>query len=483
MFQKQITDFDIDNAYTALSQINEHYFRNYQVLSEPIKNKKFTQNINLQALVKPQFNNCDFISSNFIGMGLSSSFFVKSNLKNCNIDNSNLKFSSFIMSDIKNSFIKSTSFDNVTFDTCKIINCDIVGCCFENTIFSKNILNCLRIKYCDFEGAILNDVKIINSDLSKIGLNFVELNNVYIENVIFPLIDMFHCYNGLQLISKFSDSIFLKIENDTISGKECLMHLDALLCFFYSKKDFMAVSNIYIFVGEHENAYFNIINGLKYSLEKKDFKMIHSLCKLASNNNFFTRKQLQDFYNLLQSDDIISQLSCYEYRYFVNEMKEIKDLLINMPFGMPQLIIEIDTNILADDYKNLSSMHKEIDRIIDTYLPQSNKYLSIRHNSPNIIEVFISDVLPNLVVFAGYFSAIMLGTTKIIKEIQTIIKNNKELKGVELDNLIKEQELEKKKIDLKKEKNNNDNINKISYYINTNLNIIPELRQNTYYKD
>lgn len=171
-------------------------------------------------------------------------------------------------------------------------------------------------------------------------------------------------------------------------------------------------------------------------------------------------------------------------------MAEIKNMLIDKPFKMPQAVIKIYTNIQPDDYNSLSILLQQIDQIINTKLPQSIKHISLRHNSPDVLELFVSESLPNLLLFIGCFSSIVMGTTQIIKSIQNTVKNHKEIIGIELDNLIKKQELEKLKLENLERStsqgnisNKNDRVEKITYYINTDINLSPELRQKSYKKN
>ena len=489
MRKDEITKLEIDNAQICLTQLNKDFFDNYQVFSEPITGHIFSGNTVIPSFLKARFEQCNFLSTELVGIAGTNSIFDICQLKNCNITNSNYKFSGFFSSSIENSIIKNSCFEDVIFDKADFIKCNVEGCAFTNSIISQTKLESLSINYCDFEGSLLRNVQLNNIDFSMDGFNYVEFDNVSIKNTVFPFADIFHCFNGLELLSKYANDIILSFQNDeTISGNRCLDLLDVFLVFFHSKNDFMAVANIYIYRGETEKAYWSILNGLKNGLKRKDFKLIFNLCKLASYNSFFTKKQLRDFYVLLQSDIVVSHLNVYEYKYYLEKMNKIKSLLIDNPFGMPQLVIEISTDILPDDYENLKKLIQRIDKIVETQLPQANKYLSLRHNSPDVLEIFLSESLPNLLLFAGYFSTILLGTTKIIKELQTIVKNHKEIEGIELDNLIKKIELEQKKLETNDKENKktlypgNSHIDKITYHIETNINIPSDLRQNTYYK-
>lgn len=490
LLQLGITQYDIDSAQEFLYNINQEYFEKYITYSSPIENQIFNSDNDISTFIKPVFLQCQFFAPNFNGIVGENSSFQENEFYNCNIQNANFRFANFSDCKFYDTYINNSSLEDIEFNNNELRNCKFHGCSWSSSYLKDCLISNLNTKFCNFEGAVLSNITIINTNFLNTGFNYVEFDNVVIDNVVFPFIDFFHTFNGLTLLYKNSKKILFEFTNTNqkLSGEKCLKDLDVFLVYFYSKKDYFATANICIYMGKQEEAYYNIVNGLRNGLKKKDFKLILNLCKLASFNCFFSKKQLQDFYKLLQSDEVINNLSTYEYKYYLTEMVQIKNLLIDNPFGMPQICIEIKTVIQPDDYNSLNLLLKKIDFTAELQLPQSSKYLTLRHNSPDILEIFLSDTLPNLFIFLGSLSTILFGSTKVIKEIQGIVKTHKEIKGINLDNLIKEQELEKLKTENNKAKEDRSNmvpiinqVEKISYSIKTSISLPSDLRQNTYY--
>ncbi len=487
----EITQYDIESAQEFLYNINWDYFKNYVTYSSPIENQVFNSDNDISTFIKPVFVHCQFLAPNFNGIVGENSSFHADEFYNCDIQNANFRYADFSNCKFQDTCITNSSLEDIEFSNNELRNCMFHGCSWSGSYIKDCLISDLNSKFCNFDGSVLSNITIVNTNFLNTGFNYVEFNNVTIDNVVFPLIDFFHTFNGLTLLYKNSKKIFFEFTNSNqkMSGEECLEDLEVFLVYFYSKNDYFATANICIYMGKQEDAYYNIVNGLKNGLEKKDFKLILNLCKLASYNCFFSKKQLQDFYKLLQSDKVVNNLSAFEYRYYLTEMVQIRNFLIDNPFGMPQICIEVNTTIQPDDYDSLNLLLKKIDFAADLQLPQSSKYLTLRHNSPDVLEIFLSDTLPNLFVFLGCLSTLLFGSTKVIKEIQEIVKTHKEIKGINLDNLIKEQDLEKLKNENNKtqeDRNDMTNINlyqveKISYSIKTSINLPPDLRQNTYY--
>lgn len=481
--------WDIDHAQEYFYQIDKHYFENYSVFPTPIKNRMFHPTDDFSNMTKFHFVDCIFFNPNLNGIPGGNSVFQNDRFYKCQIKNANFHYSSFSECTLFHVSIADSSMEDTEFNCNKLVNCRFSGCSWSNSYFKNCVISNLTTEYCDFDSAVLSDVTIANTNFLSTGFNYVEFSHVIIKKVVFPLIDFFHTFNGLDLLSEYTDNISFETgySAQTISGEKCLEDMDIFLAYFCGKNDYFAIATILIYQSKQSDAYNCIIVGLRKGLQTKNFKLILNLCKLASRNCFFSKKQLQDFYNLLQSESVSQHLSAYEYKYYLKEMTDIRNLLIDNPFGMPQICIEISTTIQPDDYTSLNHLLKEIDFAADIGLPQASKYLTLRHNSPDVLEVFLSDILPNLFIFLGMISSVLFGTTKVISELQKTIKTHKEIKGIDLDNLIKEQELIKIKRENQNKKINDQSpenlykVEKISYTINTNVNIPSDLRKNTYH--
>jgi hypothetical protein len=170
---------------------------------------------------------------------------------------------------------------------------------------------------------------------------------------------------------------------------------------------------------------------------KKDFKEIKYLCKLASNNLFFSKKQLMELYALLNNKNIIEDMTYPEYRNYLDEMEGIKRLLVDNPYNLPQTKIVIETDIDYSDTKNVSRVIENINKAYSLVSEQSSTYLSIRHNSPDIFEFFLSN---NDVILNNTFIVlviIMLGVNnqvvEFIKGLSEIAKNALEIYLLKLE--------------------------------------------------
>lgn len=423
------TDFtihEIEHAKSILEKRDPLRFSDDDQYYSHRKNCTLDINYDGSKVRHGDFQEVVFEHTNFIGTAGANTSFKNCDFYGCMIKNAGLRSSNFgncnfFLKDGKGVLI-NTSFDNSIFDSVSFIDHTIEGCSFVNIIMNSCKIIDLDIRYCDFEDSIISHTEFKNMDFSHVGFNYVEFISPIIKNVIFPYFDMIHSFYGLEMIEKNQNDVYIKFADaaDMISGTEYLKELPDILPYFSQKKDYFALANICIFLGKQQEAYQYVLMGLRYSLIKKEFKTIRYLCQLASYNHFFTQKQLNSFYDLLQSHELIAKMNTYEYKIFLHEMNDIKRMLVDNPFGNPQVIITLYTNIQPDDYISLGHLLETIDNIIDAESPHSNKYLSLRHNSPDILELFISDNLQNLIMLVSALGALFFGTTKFIKELQTI---------------------------------------------------------------
>lgn len=186
-------------------------------------------------------------------------------------------------------------------------------------------------------------------------------------------------------------------------------------------------------MGNQDEALKYLLQGLKYNLLHKDFRIIKYLCKLASLNYFFTKKQLRSLYDVLYSNSLIAELNHHEYQLYLKEMDDIKKILVDNPFSSPQMIISIKTEIKANNYLYISKVLEVIQNTMMQCIPQGSSYISIRKNSPPIFEIFASDNLLQLYDFYLKLSSVLLGATGIYKKFQERVEHNQNLKTKRID--------------------------------------------------
>lgn len=400
---------------------------------------------------------CTFNNITFNGTDGISSLLFDCTLKGCEINNAGLNMSDFTQTRFipseKKTKINNSSFTDSNFMDSLFYKVQAKGCSFQNSTFEHAKIDDCTFECCNFENAKFINTSFNNVDLTTVCIDFAEFDNVKVCDTKFSFWGILWSFGGLKTIKKYENSVKLGLPNSTeyIIGSDFLNQLEQIEAHFYYKKDFFSLANINIYLGKQEKAFFYIRDGLLYNLQIKNFRMIKYLCKLASNNHFFSKKQLSQLYYALQSNEIISCMTSFEYKVYMNEMFGIKKLLIDNPFGQPQIVIRISTNIDDDEYDSLSELLGYLEKVISKNSAQSSHYLTLRHNSPFYLELFNSDNLTNLY---SLLIDLIIGIWGCIPQINALLSafiNIKKLKSddSELTRKIKESELQLKREELK----------------------------------
>ena len=426
------------------------------------KSYNFGDNITYRKLKHVE---CDFENISFDGIDGVSSIVIDCRIKGCDIINAGFRASDFSQTQFLPSPSKPTSIINSSlydsnFTASIFQQVNIEGCSFIHSMFRDTKFVDCSLCFCDFEDAVFENTSLKAIDLTTSGIDFAEFINVDLQDATFSCWGILWSFGGLDAVKKFKNEVTLKLpENDTtVSAEEFLNCLPDLQAHFYFKKDFFSLANINIFLGNQEKAFLYIKEGLLYNLYIKNFRMIKFLCKLASYNHFFTKKQLSQLYYILQSDTIIHKMTSYEYKNYLYEMNDIKKLLVDNPFNLPQIIIKISTDIDNEELDLLKVLLGNLDQIIKLNAPQSVYSTTIRHNSPTFIEILNSDVLQNLCQLS---INLIISFWGIIPQINSLLESFTFIKQLitsetNLKKRLQEQELEIKKEELKNQKLNNE---------------------------
>lgn len=440
--------WDIEHSTQYMSSLCNNNILHKRQRAANIIGETFNTSIDLRKTLRGNFYNCDFYNVEFNNFDCSDYYFFKCVLDNCTAENSNFKYLGMVDCNVQgnksNNSLINTPFEYSILEKSQFTNINIHSCNFQNTQITNCEIKNSKIFASDFTGSIISDTNLYNIDFLNVDIQFVEFNNVKANNISFLILDILHCYYGINMILQNQNDVRLKLFDDTkeIKGVEFIQSLDDMMPYLYSINDFFALANISIFKGNQKDAFNYILMGLKYNIEQKDFKLVRYLCKLASLTPLFSRKELKIFYEALKSNAMASKLTRFEYRHYMDELAAIKYMLIDNPSNLIKMVITINTMIDEYDYNSLSNIIETIDKTADSIIPQTQKSISIRHNSSPVIEIFLNDSLSSLVAYFALLSAFLGCSLQFIKQIYKIAIKREELEGQKLSNKLKEAEIE-----------------------------------------
>lgn len=417
----------------------------------PIENKTFDKEYQGSLARQPKYKNCYFTEVYFDGIdGVSSSildcYFTQSRFKDAGLDFSDFTGSHFlsctkiINCGCSDCNFTETEFENILADGCTFCRCFFTNANIKDTVFV----------HCSFEDTIFENTHFYNTNLTQASLEFSTFQHVHFQDTVLPFWGVLKSFNALQNVKLYEDEVSIQasINAKKLSAKEFLHMLDTLQPYFYKQKEYFILANINIFYGHQNIALKYILEGLRYYLDSRDFRQIRYLCQLASNNHFFSRDQLHFLYNVLAANEGLSKMNHHEYQIYLNELDNIKRILIDNPYFMPQMTITYHTAFKSDDYESLAVFLHFIDHSIKEHIPQCSYYLTIRRNSPPIVESFISDTLPNLYSYFLIVAPLLIGMNKAV----VMLKEALEAKGIALDNKYKKQSLRLQELEIEHKK-------------------------------
>lgn len=453
------SSIELKNAEQILEKFGSGRFSSEDYYYNVVYKKEYDGSKDDLSFRKLKNLECIFNNITFNGTDGTSSLLFDCSLKGCQFNKASFNTSDFTKTKFESSEnnthtqIFNSSFTDSNFMGCFFQEITAEGCSFQNSTFEDAIINSCNFNCCNFENADFKNTSFNNVDLTTVCIDFAEFENVELLDVKFSYWGILWSFGGLQTIKKYEKTVKLGLPNsdEYITGVEFLDQLEQIEAYFYYKKDFFSLTNINIYLGNQEKAFLYVKEGLLYNLQIKNFRMIKYLCKLASNNHFFSKKQLSKLYYALQSNKFIRGMTCFEYKIYLNEMYDIKKLLIDNPFGEPQIIIRISTNIGNEEYDLLTDLLGYLEKVIAKTATQSSHCITLRHNSPFSLEIFNSDILLNLY---SLLTTLIIGIWGYIPQINALLSTFINIKKIQsgdskLTKAIKECELQLKREELR----------------------------------
>ena len=419
-------------AENIMKDFSPKHFNDSDQYCAPISGQAFDATFQGSSVRKPNFTNCSFSDTKFEGNDATAALLIECDfnraaLRDVCMNYSNLAFSKFHAAAFDNCGCSNCDFSGV-----RISNSKITGCSFMHSYFYETEITSTAFVHCSFEEAEFKNAQFIDVDLSQAGLDYAVLDTVSFVRATLPFWGVLRSFGGLNALRKSTDTqLRYAFDSRAIPASEFFSKLESLQAYFYRKKLFFELANVFIFFGKQRDALACILEGLQESIQRRDFRSIRHLCELASKNRFFSKQQLRQLYNLLISEDAVSGMNHHQYLLYQTEIQELKHLLVENPYGLPRITILIRTTFACNDYTSLAVLLRFIDWSIAYYLPQAVYHISIYRNSPPQLELSVFESIPALIFCLSTIAAAIFGSmNKSVSLFRDICQAN----GIRLDN-------------------------------------------------
>lgn len=435
-----------------------------------------TGNLSNKNYRQSYYKDCLFDSILCNSIGFSGSKFVNTIFRKCSLENANLHSCDFknvsFVGDKDSQFkIVSAGFHKSTFTDCTFQNLYILSCGFTDVVFYNTVFENCTIRLCSLENAQFKNCYFVNTNMSTLNLEYTEFDGIDATKTIFPFITIPSAYGLLQQLSSLSnDNAIYTVANEAheISIPEYLALLNDFERFYYKKKKYYALANIYISQGRIKESYAAIESGILSTIKIRDFRILRHFCKLVYLSEIFTLHQRRNLYENISrwvSNESLTLPEYHNYQLFAGSMRE---MLLNGDYHKPTLHFYLKTNIEPDE----TQKHVVFLTIIEQVLACCEVSLSsieLRHNSAfvDFLTVICNDLTQFsqvLIMVYGSLAGVKLfasGIKKIIDTTQSIVSNHdqhninkleqKKLE-LEIDAMKYEQEYKKKMVEIEYQK-------------------------------
>ncbi len=296
------SDLELKNAEQILKKFGSNRFSSEDYYYNVVYQKEFDSSNDDISFKKLKHLECIFHDITFNGTDGISSLLFDCTLRGCKLKNAGFNMSDFtqthFVSSQQNTQIVNSSFVDSNFTGCVFDKVYAEGCSFQSSTFEDAKIEKCNFNCCNFENVKFRNTYFNGVNLTTVCVDFAEFENVEIVETKFSYWGILWSFGGLQAIKKYENTVKLGLPNsdESVTGADFLNQLEAIEAHFYYKKDFFSLTNINIYLGKQEKAFLYVREGLLYNIQIKNFRMLKYLCKLASINHFFSKKQLSQLY-------------------------------------------------------------------------------------------------------------------------------------------------------------------------------------------
>jgi len=458
-----------ESSKKKLSMYGDDRVCNNNIIFENAIGATYSSNYSYASLKRTHLTECIFKTANFTGAAITGSKFIKTTFDDCTIEGANLQCCDFVEVAFHNGE-KGNKFENSTFSESTFYNCTFKNIYFyKSTIYNSLFYNCkfenCTIRTTTLEGTKFHQCRFYEVDLSNLNIDYTIFLEPTMNNVTLPFYQVAYIINGMSYLFNTNDEVWLASEKSELKKIDLIEYKTLrkdLMAYYLGMNEYFPLANLYLSKNKVSAAFACVKEGIFRALRINDFRLIKHYCRLLTSTAVFQTNHIKDIYTMINEYYVPENMTLYETHNYINNISEIRNLLLNSDFNTSSLEIIIKTNIDSKDSEKISEFLKVITPKIDEIFGESrSQYIELRHNSDYTILIncanVISELMPILVSVYSLFGVI----DKAVKFRNTILDNK--LKAADLKqktatqtsdnekNNIAEQEMKKLKKELKKE--------------------------------
>ena len=323
----------------------------------------------------------------------TGSIFRNCTFVDCILDQADFEFCEFYDCDFSGNSPINCSFNNSSFFYTTFHDIVFRGCTFTSCVFHACYWDGGNIVNSTLEGALFRQCRFQGMDLRQLNMDFVEFEEVTLQDVILPLDQIPFIFGALQYLLSTDNNVKIsKKDTETITVQKYIKEIIPLLCsHFCNTEQYFPLANIYYALGKYDEGLDATKKGLMAAMSLKDFRMLKYFCKLIAYSKVFKPGVLHDLYNNYICRLLPQNKDGIVIPNYARQLLEIKELLFNTS-NTPSFRISLKTNIGLSDNQKLGKLLESIFAVgkqHDTFCANDIKVV-LQQNSPLIITLCVT---------------------------------------------------------------------------------------------
>lgn len=416
------------NDHKSIDRIYRHIEKDYNIkgtLKSVLNgNQIMPQDLVGTILYQESFCGANWLNCDLTNASGNGTIFKKNDFNKSKINNVSFQYCSFSDDIFSNCDFKGSNFANSDFVYCAINNSVIYGCSFLGASFYSGIIKDTEIQSSNFELCCFRRTLFKNVDLRQLTLNYCFFDEVKMDNVCLPFLQIPYTFNGLQYVFNTDDKITISSHSKSqkhLSVNEYKKMIYDFVAFFESQRQYFPLVNCYLVLNKKDLAISRNKTGILKSSTNHDFRSLYFYCIQASQILKLSHNERVSLYSDINKVFTDSILTGAEHHQFCIYYPKIKKLLFDVPHNNPVMTLTVKTNIEPDDYDNLSLLLEALETISSSQgISLDSKHIEIRHNSPNIIDFFTSGQFEHLINVLKNFYNVAIPIINDISDIITV---------------------------------------------------------------
>lgn len=362
-------------------------------------NHSILSNCRMETII---FDNASATGSIFRACEFINCSIVQTDFEFCNFYDSYFRSYSKIIASFNNSNFINTIFEDINFEFSTFTGALFENCTFKHAYIADSTLENAVFKNCVFQ----------NMDLCNLNMDFVEVDNPEMENVILSLSQIPYMFGCLQYIFSTNDNVRIGSQDGAkILVSDYKNNIIPLLIQFWENNKFedpeyyFPLANVYIANGDYNNAVINLRSGLKNAVVQHDFRMIKFYCKLISRSGLFNSSALYKFYNIIKRFGTSNGSgNLPDMQSFIRNIGEIEAALF-ASHKEGKIFLRFKTNLSSEDTDKVGIILGKIFSLskMKHALYPNRVEINLTENSPLMLSLQINGVPENIVALVNSF--------------------------------------------------------------------------------